>query len=329
MRRAGQPTCGVATGLLVAICTVLLVPGILQALAVGYMWTYAFGGSTGWPLGAFCLWFGACVGAVISYALGNALVGRWLSQEMRARTFLARAENAMEKTPLRLLVVLRFCPLVPFNLLNYYVGATYRFKLWHNVLSLVFIFPGCIIWAGIGAAWHKLDLISWGYAQPQRYLASIWTGIGLTIAFTLLGAMGACFVLRRAELGARDTPETDANTPLAEGGVAIDVDGEGGAKKKKWGRFGKKDKKAKAEGELVVRKVPTVGPPPPPGASPRASSSGPEEKGELEEGWRRVEDDDGDVYYYNEESGESRWEAPLKYGARSSVVAVVQTSNYL
>ena len=35
----------------------------------------------------------------------------------------------MEKTPLRLLIVLRLCPLVPFNLLNYYVGATYRFQL--------------------------------------------------------------------------------------------------------------------------------------------------------------------------------------------------------
>ena len=112
--------------------------------------------------GAFCLWVGACVGAMISYALGNALLGRWLSQEMRARTFLARAENAMEKTPLRLLIVLRLCPLVPFNLLNFYVGATYRFKLWHNLVSLVFIFPGCIVWAGIGAAWHKLDLIEMG-----------------------------------------------------------------------------------------------------------------------------------------------------------------------
>ena len=70
---------------------------------------------------------------------------------MRARTFLARAENAMEKTPLRLLVVLRFCPLVPFNLLNYYVGATYRFTLWHNLASLLFVFPGCVVWAGIGA----------------------------------------------------------------------------------------------------------------------------------------------------------------------------------
>ena len=37
---------------------------------------------------------------------------------MRARTFLARAENAMETTPLRLLVVLRLCPLVPCGRLD-------------------------------------------------------------------------------------------------------------------------------------------------------------------------------------------------------------------
>ena len=42
----------------------------------------------------------------------------YLPQEMRARTFLARAENAMETTPLRLLVVLRLCPLVPCGRLD-------------------------------------------------------------------------------------------------------------------------------------------------------------------------------------------------------------------
>ena len=168
------------------------------------------------------------------------------------------------------------------------------------------------------------------YLPYHRYIASIWTGIGVTIAFTLVGSGVACFVLHRAELKARGTPETEANAPLAEGEVAIDVEGGKGGKKKRFGGlFGAKRKKNN-EGELVVR--PPVGPPPaaigPPPSVPSTRASAAEETGELEDGWRRVEDDDGDVYFYHEESGESRWEAPLKYGSssnsRNSTVAVAQ-----
>lgn len=70
-------------------------------------------------------------------------------------------------------------------------------------------------------------------------------------------------------------------------------------------------------------RAPPPGLGPPPGASPCASGvGGPEPTGALEHGWRRVEVDDGDVYYYKEETGESRWEVPLKSGDRSSIVAI-------
>ena len=120
-----------------------------------------------------------------------------------------------------------------------------------------------------------------------------------------------------------------ANAPLGEGEVAIDVDGANGGTNKGLlgvlaGFFSKKGTKATREGEMVVR-APPLGLGPPPGASPRASGvGGPEPTGALEHGWRRVEDDDGDVYYYKEETGESRWEAPLKSGGRSSIVAIGQ-----
>ena len=44
-----------------------------------------------------------------------------------------------------------------------------------------------------------------------RYITSIWTGIGVTIAFTLIGSGVACFVLRRAEIKARGTPEAEVS----------------------------------------------------------------------------------------------------------------------
>ena len=299
MRLGERPLCGVVTGALTAICTVLLVPGVLQALIVGYMWTYAFGATEGWPLSAVSLWIGTSLGALIAYALGKELLHKTFSEQMRARTFLARAENAMQQTPVRLLLLLRLMPIVPFNVFNYYVGATYRFTIWHNCLSLLATFPACIIWTGIGAAWHKSDLISWGQAQPKTYVASIWTGISLTIVFVVLGSASAFYVLWRAEKRAREAPESTAITDTQ---VAIEMGDEGG--KKKRGLFGRK-------------KGPPKGDPGSPNApkSARASAGtevAPGGAAELQDGWREVTGDDGDVYYYNDETGESSWEPPVK-----------------
>ena len=311
MRLGARPLCGVATGALAAIATVLLVPGVLQALVVGYMWTYAFGATEGWPLAAVSLWVGSGLGALIAYALGKELLHKLFAEQVRAKTFLARAENAMQNTPVRLLVLLRLMPLVPFNVFNYYVGATFRFTIWHNCASLLATFPGCVIWTGIGAAWHKSDLISWGQAQPKQYVASIWTGISLTIVFVVLGSASAFYVLWRAEKGAREAPEGKAINGTE---VAIEI-GEEGAGKKKRGLFGrKKGPPPKAD----------PGSPKPP-ASARVSVGNevsPGGSSNLQDGWREVCGDDGDVYFYNDETGESQWEAPLK----SDTMAIALTS---
>ena len=311
MRLGARPLCGVATGALAAIATVLLVPGVLQALVVGYMWTYAFGATEGWPLAAVSLWVGSSLGALIAYALGKELLHKLFAEQVRAKTFLARAENAMQNTPVRLLVLLRLMPLVPFNVFNYYVGATFRFTIWHNCASLLATFPGCVIWTGIGAAWHKSDLISWGQAQPKQYVASIWTGISLTIVFVVLGSASAFYVLWRAEKGAREAPEGKAINGTE---VAIEI-GEEGAGKKKRGLFGrKKGPPPKAD----------PGSPKPP-ASARVSVGNevsPGGSSNLQDGWREVCGDDGDVYFYNDETGESQWEAPLK----SDTMAIALTS---
>ena len=211
----------------------------------------------------------------------------------------------MQRTPLRLLVLLRLMPLVPFNVLNYYVGATYRFTIWHNCVSLLATFPGCIIWTGIGAAWHKSDLISWGQAQSKHYVASIWTGISVTIVFVVLGSASAFYVLWRAEKSARAVPEGTALTD----GVAIEMGDEGGKATKKRGLFGRKKRGAPPpKGDPG-----TLKPTPPTSARGSVGSSvAPGGAGALQAGWREVVGEDGDVYYYNDDTGESQWEPPVQ-----------------
>ena len=70
----------------------------------------------------------------------------------------------MSETPLRLIILMRLWPLMPYFLFNYYAGASYRFALWHNAVSLLFTIPSCFIWTGIGGAWIKYKLIPWRIA---------------------------------------------------------------------------------------------------------------------------------------------------------------------
>ena len=300
-RTAGMPLAGVATGFIVAIWTIFLIPSILQSLVVGYVWTYSFGGTAGVPAGALAMWIGSSLGALIAYAIGKAVLGTYFGERRDPRTYMAKAEDAMNETPIRLIILLRLWPLMPFFLFNYYVGASYRFRGWHNAVSLLFTIPSCFIWTGIGGAWIKYNLITWRLVAQADYWSWIWAGIAVTIVLVFFPSVIIFLIFGRA-IKKTKVPSEVALTSTGE--VVVDVAGENGngKKKKMGGLFGKKKKGGDA----------AAGPPPPAGPPPAA----------LQPGWREITGDDGDNYFFNDETGESQWDPPLLEAAGSTVGVV-------
>ena len=95
-------------------------------MALGYLWTYAYGGTRGVGLGGLVLMAGGYLAALISYPIGNLiLASRFASQP--ATSTVGQLFDTMNETPIRLLVLLRTFPLSNFAALNYYVGACDRY----------------------------------------------------------------------------------------------------------------------------------------------------------------------------------------------------------
>ena len=58
-------------------------------------------------------------------------------------------DKAIYQEGLKLIVLLRFCPLIPFNALNYMMGIT-DIKIGHYLIGLLGMIPGTVVYVFIG-----------------------------------------------------------------------------------------------------------------------------------------------------------------------------------
>jgi len=200
MRVAPKFATAIFTVLLTAICTVCMAPGLLQAIGVGYFWTYAYGGTSGVGFGGIAFWLGSYVGSSICYALGQTLF-KSCFDERPPSTACGRLMTSMQDTPLQALSLLRLFPLVPYNVLNYYVGASYRFSFRQASIAYLCTLPLSFTWVGIGGAILKFRLVERGEISSEKYLPYIWTGIGCSIALVVvvIGGVGYKLYLKAGE----------------------------------------------------------------------------------------------------------------------------------
>lgn len=125
MRVAHPALVAVGTALLIAVLVILMFPGFLLALGVGYCYTYAYGGVTGTVGGAFAFGCGTFLGSIICFLLGGIPSCKKLTGTIGGKLgCFANIIEALAHEPLKLICLLRASPIVPFNVLNYYAGSS-------------------------------------------------------------------------------------------------------------------------------------------------------------------------------------------------------------
>lgn len=301
MRTSHPLLVGVGTVLLVAALTIVLFPGTCTALGLGYTWTYAYGGDAGVGYGSIAFVLGTLLGCVVCYLLGTMATAKKCVAKAPEPGCLKIVLHSLDTAPFKLIALLRSTPLIPFNLLNYYVGACGRFKVYHVLVGHIFTIPLSFMFVGVGGAIHKLVLVGRGQADSYFYEPMIWTGLSLTIALFVLQALFFLFF-------------TNKTIQKAKGGALVrnvDVADAGGP----------------PPGGPPPGPAPPAGPPPPEvamsdlkldvqSASSAESAAPPppppdDEELNLAPGWRPVSDDNGETYYFNDDTGESQWDPPM------------------
>lgn len=161
-----------------AAATVLLIPGSLLTLAAGAL----FGVVRGTAL-AFT---GALLGSVAAFLVSRHLTRPTLERRFARDPRFRRIDAAVEAQGLRIVLLLRLSPVLPFTLLNYALGIT-RVRLRDYLVAAVGMLPGTLlyVWSG-SAAGEVAALASGGGPRGAGSWGVLLLGMAATAAVTVV-----------------------------------------------------------------------------------------------------------------------------------------------
>lgn len=163
---------------------VALVPGSLLTMAAGY----AYG-----PVGGLLVASPASVlAATIAFLLGRTVLRQWVRKKIAASPTLRAVDRAIGRSSLKLILLLRLSPAIPFNVLNYALGLS-EVNLGRYVLaSLVGMLPGTWLYVYLGSlATTAAGLADAGRGGGPQRLALTMAGLAATAAAVALVAQAA------------------------------------------------------------------------------------------------------------------------------------------
>lgn len=81
---------------------------------------------------------------------------------------------------LKILILLRLSPLIPYNVLNYLVGA-YPVKIWQFMLANFAMIPGIVVYVYVGAAISSIGML-FNQSGGSNYLKIVMFSLGIFFA---------------------------------------------------------------------------------------------------------------------------------------------------
>ena len=137
---------GVYTG-----CAVLLVPASVLTIGAGAAFGSALGLGYGTLVGSIAVFVGACCGSMLAFVLAQSLLHDFV-QSLLVKHRISRAlDAALRQEGLKVMLLLRLSPLIPYNVLNYIMaGTSTSFRDFS--LALLAMAPGTVGYVYIGAS---------------------------------------------------------------------------------------------------------------------------------------------------------------------------------
>jgi uncharacterized membrane protein YdjX (TVP38/TMEM64 family) len=150
-----------ATGLLIfiaiyVVAEVALVPGSLLTMAAGF----AYG-----PIAGLLVASPASVlAATTAFVLGRTALREWVRKKVATSSHARALDRAIHHNSFKLILLLRLSPLLPFNVLNYILGAAGVPVGRYVIASFVGMLPGTWLYVYLGS----LATTAAGIAHPEE-----------------------------------------------------------------------------------------------------------------------------------------------------------------
>jgi len=133
------------------LATVLFVPGSILTLGAGFTFSATFGLGAGVVLGAVSVFVGASLGAIVAFLLARYLLRKPVRRLTERYALFEAIDAALQTNGLKIFILLRLSPVIPFNVFNY-LGGVSSVTFRDYFLALFFILPGTTLFVFLGAS---------------------------------------------------------------------------------------------------------------------------------------------------------------------------------
>lgn len=189
----------VAFAAIFVAATVLLLPASALTLGAGFAWGPLAGLGVVLP--------SAVLAATAAFALSRGVARPWIERRVEANARFRAIDQAVARQGLRLVILLRLSPIVPFNLLNPTLGLT-RVSLRDFVLgSTVGMVPGALLYLYLGSLVTSASQLLSGERPSAGGLGMALYLLGL--GATVVAAVWVSRTARRALASALDADDKD------------------------------------------------------------------------------------------------------------------------
>lgn len=133
------------------VATVLFIPGSILTLGSGFVFASAFGLGLGLLFSTISVFIGASTGSIAAFLFGRYLFRNWMENVSKRYKIFEAVDLALEREGLKIMVLLRLSPLIPFNVINYILGTT-SVSLRDYSLACFAMLPGTILYTFLGSS---------------------------------------------------------------------------------------------------------------------------------------------------------------------------------
>jgi len=181
--------------LIITLCTLMMIPPQVLTFVCGYVYAEVIGHVVpGIIAGTVCSAIGLTLGALLAFLRARYMMRDLVKLFAKRYRVIRAADRAIAKNGWRVFVLLRLCPIIPFNGLNYIGGIT-DVKMSEYILSLVGILPITAFTVSAGATTENLMGMR-GYYTARQYIG-YFTLMGVGAVFFAVAMLVTAFFARK------------------------------------------------------------------------------------------------------------------------------------
>jgi len=168
--------------LLYVLCTIFFVPGSVLTIGAGVAFKQAYVST--WKallVGLVSVWIGASLGATVAFFLSRYVFSDFFQKFSKKYPIMDAINRAIHKEGLKLMLLLRLCPVLPFNAMNYLMGIT-SVEAKDYIFGCVGMIPGTLVYVFVGTTISDIADTAKGKSENNT----------LILVFLIVGSIIGC-----------------------------------------------------------------------------------------------------------------------------------------